>query len=494
MRLIGLTTLQAREAFIAKAVSDPNLFADALMLMEEKVNVSNFHYTKAKNDPEPEVIILGKWQHPKTGNKLLGGINLHYLDPEQADALYAALPKVMAKDSLKAKYWEARSLIPDIMTKAYRTYDEQHIDNMRSREIEVELATDEAPEQAAIEPLPYTQPTELPDRGEDKPEQGRDRTPVIRPVMGVPSTPTPSIKPIPAPTKSPEPSVKLPKDQGLEVPETPKVPEKAKEEPEKLSKAPEPEGIQPEPSKGMLSKIKGAISKLASMVRSKLGGTKAAKPKAEPKPEPKFTTTKSTDLDKHREVTKLNKLEDGHQVDEMRPEDEIVELDKIEKEHELNKLDQIEKEHEIDKLGQIEKEHKIDEVDPNRPYESFENRLNAILETYGRTSWTSAEYIKWHEPERFITQHPEMGMTVLEAANGNNFLAVYNIYEDILVVDIADNHQYIIENAAWDKNDTIRFAVRNGKIFVSLDDPILLPMAESLLKSPLGELLNELVA
>lgn len=491
MRLIGLTTLQAREAFIAKAIVDSTLFADALMLMEEKVKVSNFHYTKAKNDPEPEIIILGRWQHPKTGNKLLGGINLHYLDPEQADALYSALPKVMTKDSLKAKYWEARSLIPDIMNKAYRTYDEQHIDNMRSREIEVELATDEAPEQAAIEPLPYTQPTELPDRGEDKPEQGRDRTPAIRPAAEVPSEPTPNIKPVPAP-ELPEPSVKLPKDQGLEAPEAPEMPEKAKEEPEKLPEAPEPKEIQPEQPKGMLSKIKGAISKLANMVRTKLGGKKAAKPEAEPESGPKFTRTKSTDLDKHREVTKLNKLEDGHQVDKVRPEDEIVELDKIEKEHELNKLDQIEKEHEIDKLDQIEKEHNID---PNQPYESFENRLNAILETYGhRTSWTHADYIKWHEPERFITQHPEMGMTVLEAANGNNFLAVYNIYEDILVVDIADSHQYIIENAGWDQNDTIRFAVRNGKIFVSLDDPILLPLAESLLKSPLGELLSELIA
>ena len=39
-----------------------------------------FGYDNAKVDPRPDILLLGAYQHPNTGNYLVGGINLHYLN------------------------------------------------------------------------------------------------------------------------------------------------------------------------------------------------------------------------------------------------------------------------------------------------------------------------------------------------------------------------------------------------------------------------------
>ncbi len=124
-------------------------------------------------DKHPTVLVLGKWKNPKTGNTLLGGINLNYLDRyrldvaldreedefereqkimELEDALETCkgrqcakikreleilrnkdrerselalnLRKVLSPDkNLYNRYWRARRYIPDIIKKAYRTWN-----------------------------------------------------------------------------------------------------------------------------------------------------------------------------------------------------------------------------------------------------------------------------------------------------------------------------------------------------------------------------------
>lgn len=86
-----------------------------------------FDYDRFKTDPSPDILLLGAWRHPNTGNNLVGGINTHYLDKNQTDALARALPEIMKAGNLKSRYWTGRKLVPDVFTKYYRTYNSDHI-------------------------------------------------------------------------------------------------------------------------------------------------------------------------------------------------------------------------------------------------------------------------------------------------------------------------------------------------------------------------------
>ena len=44
-----------------------------------------FNYDGFKNDPTPDILLLGAYRHPNTGNNLVGGVNLHYVSDEQRD-------------------------------------------------------------------------------------------------------------------------------------------------------------------------------------------------------------------------------------------------------------------------------------------------------------------------------------------------------------------------------------------------------------------------
>jgi flagellar biosynthesis GTPase FlhF len=86
-----------------------------------------FRYDNFKTDPTPDILLLGQYRHPGTGNQLVGGINTHYLNKNQITALAKALPKIMQGNNLYRRYWIGRQLIPDIFNNFYRTYNAEYI-------------------------------------------------------------------------------------------------------------------------------------------------------------------------------------------------------------------------------------------------------------------------------------------------------------------------------------------------------------------------------
>jgi len=86
-----------------------------------------FDYTKASKDPHPDILLLGAYQHPTTGNNLVGGVNLNYLDERERDELAKSLPKIMGGKDLKNRYWIGRKSVPNVFQKYYRTYNARYI-------------------------------------------------------------------------------------------------------------------------------------------------------------------------------------------------------------------------------------------------------------------------------------------------------------------------------------------------------------------------------
>lgn len=82
------------------------------------VEVTDFH---------PDILLLGAYKHPNTGNNLVGGINLNYVSPKQRDAIARALPQIMKQNNLKGRYWAGRQLVPDVFNNYYRTYNSRFI-------------------------------------------------------------------------------------------------------------------------------------------------------------------------------------------------------------------------------------------------------------------------------------------------------------------------------------------------------------------------------
>ena len=86
-----------------------------------------FNYDNWHNDPKPDILLLGAYKHPSTGNNLVGGINLNYLDNKTRDKLARNLPQIMEPNNLKRRYWVGRNLVPEVFNSFYRTYNSQLI-------------------------------------------------------------------------------------------------------------------------------------------------------------------------------------------------------------------------------------------------------------------------------------------------------------------------------------------------------------------------------
>jgi len=87
---------------------------------------SQFSYSNYNVDPRPDVLKLGYWVHPSTGNTLLGGINLNYLSAGQVKKLKEIAKQLFARGTLRSRYRYLRRKLPDI-AQYYRTYDEDYI-------------------------------------------------------------------------------------------------------------------------------------------------------------------------------------------------------------------------------------------------------------------------------------------------------------------------------------------------------------------------------
>lgn len=86
-----------------------------------------FDYDNATKDPHPDILLLGAYRHPNTGNNLVGGINLNYLNDHQRDKLASVLPKIMQGKNLRDRYRVGKKAVPDVFDKFYRTYNPRFI-------------------------------------------------------------------------------------------------------------------------------------------------------------------------------------------------------------------------------------------------------------------------------------------------------------------------------------------------------------------------------
>lgn len=119
MKLHDAVTMRLEEA---------HLFIEGEPLLEDgEAPRWRFKYDNFNVDPTPDVLLLGAYTHPNTGNNLVGGINTHYLDSGQIENLARSLPKIMSGKNLKQRYWIGRELMPDVFTDYYRTYDSKYI-------------------------------------------------------------------------------------------------------------------------------------------------------------------------------------------------------------------------------------------------------------------------------------------------------------------------------------------------------------------------------
>lgn len=108
-------------------VSEARYLCETLILEDEEGPRWRFNYDNWHQDPTPDILLLGAYRHPNTGNNLVGGINLHYISPEQRDQLARALPEIMKPNNLKGRYWAGRRLVPDVFNNYYRTYNARFI-------------------------------------------------------------------------------------------------------------------------------------------------------------------------------------------------------------------------------------------------------------------------------------------------------------------------------------------------------------------------------
>lgn len=119
MNLSELSTVTVRES---------QEFYDSVLILEDGEGPRwRFNYSNFKNDPNPDILLLGAYRHPTTGNNLVGGINLHYLDRAQIEQLAKVLPKIMAANSLYRRYHVGKRELPQVFDNFYRTYNASYI-------------------------------------------------------------------------------------------------------------------------------------------------------------------------------------------------------------------------------------------------------------------------------------------------------------------------------------------------------------------------------
>ena len=95
----------------------------------------DFDYTNHKHDPSPEALILGTYQHPTSGNELVGGVNLHYLTRQQIIDLQKSLPRIMRGSDLKQRYDIGTRVLPGVFNNAYRTYRSDYVQGVKPSEL-----------------------------------------------------------------------------------------------------------------------------------------------------------------------------------------------------------------------------------------------------------------------------------------------------------------------------------------------------------------------
>jgi hypothetical protein len=330
-------------------------------ITEATAKVLRFNYERAKTDPKPRVLVLGRWLHPKTSNKLVAGLNLNYLNDDETGQLNHYLPQIMKPNSLKVRWWTGYGLLPQIWLKAYRQYDERFIHSMGQADIEPAAKDYESPKQP----------------GEPQDDE----------------------------KMSPKAAAKIQKLKKLKAQQTEQPPHEPKK-------------------KGLARLSKDTIKRLYALLKKKLFKNKKkelAKAEIEPEVEPEIIEPEEGEVEpEEEEVQSLKDIEDKHRANE-----DVL--------------------HNLDTL------------------------IEATVEDRKLTWHSKANYIHWHNPEKFTEYQPKLRGCVLDYAQGTKLIAIYDIVEDKLIIDLANSPQVLLAESGWDWDTTIRVIVDDTGLNVDYD-------------------------
>jgi hypothetical protein len=368
------------------------------LLVEARLPVSTFTYDGEEvTTTEPDILALGRYLHPNTGNTLICALKLSDMDQSQKEELAQALPQILAAGRaapahrrLPAIYNAIKTLTPDLREN-YRTYNRTHISNLKSKTIDIPVPGDDSQQAQEIDKphdqgKPPAPQAVLPQKEPQEPQEE-------------PQSPTPEAPPV-SPDELPEqgPELEEPPTSTPEAPQTPdqETPAAPEEElPEYGPELDEPEQEADQPEKE--AKVSPqTISKAAEVMT----------PKQEPTPPPDVEMPKGNP---DTELEKLAELEAAKQ--KSRTEQEIADRfgstqttapqaappasqPPARKKHWWNGiLDKIfrrqkapEPTQEIGKLAEIEQEQqelaRLRELEQDKPTQSedFQSRLDTILE------------------------------------------------------------------------------------------------------------------
>jgi len=222
------------------------------LICEGYGRVWDMDYQKWIVDPRPRVLVFGSWVHRNTGNTLVGGINLNYLNQEQIERLRTYLPEILAQKTLKARYWEGKRLLPDVFDNQdgyYRTYNRAEIRYIRP------------------EVFRFMTPNELSQAGEtEKAGQLATRRDVYKALSTgrqvgepLPSLPPDEVPPGVEPEEPRPPEI--PPEEPPAPPKEPKPPEVQKKDQERDIKTAEKvaKGMEKSTGKGFLNRLNKAL-------------------------------------------------------------------------------------------------------------------------------------------------------------------------------------------------------------------------------------------
>lgn len=222
MQLSGLAALKnaasrrlARLSQITSAIREDVEFADKEDFGDQG-SVYKFGYPNYNLDPKPRVLVLGFYNHPQSGNTLLGGLNLNYMTADEVAEVKTKLPLILRPKNLKERYWAGRKLLPDIFKSYYRTYNKGYASRLiKPADLEPQMAGKGTGSQEPTRDIGQQQPQQKltgkirdlqqPRPPEQKPEQqapqqGPERVERIRQALNRPRPET-ADRPEPQPEK-----------------------------------------------------------------------------------------------------------------------------------------------------------------------------------------------------------------------------------------------------------------------------------------------------
>jgi hypothetical protein len=396
MHLNTLTNYAPVDAITHRLIEACRISDDMRILLEGYGRVQNFNYDTYKVDPRPKVLLLGRWKHPSTKNKLACGINLNYLKDYEIVALQKALPEILKNRNLKMRYHAGKKLMDpkntigpnanaaqkmaavkrgNVFVKYYRTYDENSIHAVTPDTLKFMVD-----KQAATAAHATTA----------------------------------------KPTRAAGISTALDKSQDIKTARTAAARDKVDDV--------------------AAAKAAKDHEKTQKQAAQELG-------KMDHKPDDEQSVT-----DKAAKIKKkLDSVE--------RKKQEKIDQQK-EKDHDETAKDGVEF------LHGVEKEHEVPPPDEDdEPIDAgieIENRLvdlDVILEQLNISppiSWDNRqEYLKWHTFENFFKTHPSTGRPVVESATGSRFLALYDIIDNKLIIDMADSYAEMLYESGLDYDHTL---------------------------------------